>query len=460
MIRCTRIALFGAVFALSILPLGAETISVSLNIRPARLELRPGLVAQVWAYNDVVPGTPIVARVGDRVAIDVANRLLVPTNIHWHGLEVPNDQDGPGSSIPPGGQLRYEFTLGQTGTYWYHSHQVPILDQLDRGLYGAFIVKAAEDAAYSGDHTLILDDWYLDANGRRLEGTARGGMERFGNVESVNGKTGSAIEPLVFHTGELHKLRFINASTAAVHTLRISGHVFRVTHTDGHGLTQPYQTDVLTLSPGERIDAEVAAVGAAGAEYAITSDRPELGLRIPIRYGPGKVSTVSSPFVPPESKTFAGIFEKVPDFVLELNSAMRMGGMGSMGGMGQSMEGMGSMGSTMTSMMRWTINGVSFPDTEPLFVSLGSVVKVRFVNRDTQMMHSMDHPMHLHGAAFLIVSENGARPARETWKDTVSVPAGRYVDVAFVMHNPGAWMLHCHIIDHEDGGMMTMVMAE
>jgi FtsP/CotA-like multicopper oxidase with cupredoxin domain len=471
MIRPIRGAFLGVFFTISVLAAGAETVSVSLTIRPARLELRPGLVAQVWAYNSVVPGTPIVARVGDRVVIDVTNQLLVPTNIHWHGLEVPNDQDGPGFSIPAGAKHRYEFVARQTGTYWYHSHQVPVLDQLDRGLYGPFIVKAAEDAAYSGDHVLILDDWYLDANGRRLEGTARGAMERLGNVESVNGKTGSAIEPLVFRQGELHKLRFINASTAAVHTVRITGHVFRVTHTDGHGLVEPYQIDVLTLSPGERLDAEVAAVGSEGTEYFISSDRPDLGIRIPIKYGPGKVASVSSPYVPPESKAFPGIWDKAPNFVLELGSAMRMGGMGSgsmdgMGGMGNSMGGMGSTdgkestGNTMTSMMRWTINGASFPDTEPLFVKVGSVVKVRFFNRDTQMMHPMDHAMHLHGTYFQVVSENGAKPPRETWKDTVNVPAGRFVDVAFVMRNPGTWMLHCHIIDHEDNGMMTMVMAE
>ncbi len=250
MIKRMRIAFFEAVFAFTLLPLGSETISVPLDIRASRLELRPGLIAQVWAYNNAVPGTPLVARVGDRVEIDVANHLMVPTNVHWHGLEVPNDQDGPGAPIPPGGRRRYEFALGQTGTYWYHPHQFPVMDQLDCGLYGAFIVKAAEDAAYSADHILVLDDWYLDANGRRLEGTARGGMERFGNVESVNGRTGIAIEPIVFRSGELHKLRFINASTAAVHTLRICGHVFRVTHTDGHGLTRPYQTEVIALSPG------------------------------------------------------------------------------------------------------------------------------------------------------------------------------------------------------------------
>lgn len=118
----------------------------------------------------------------------------------------------------------------------------------------------------------------------------------------------------------------------------------------------------------------------------------------------------------------------------------------------------GMMGGSMTDMMRWTINGKSWPDTAPLKVKVGTVVKVRFVNRDT-MMHQMDHPMHLHGAYFQVVSENGRKPARETWKDTVNVPAGQYVDIAFRFVNPGDWMLHCHIIDHEDNGLMTMVQA-
>jgi FtsP/CotA-like multicopper oxidase with cupredoxin domain len=71
----------------------------------------------------------------------------------------------------------------------------------------------------------------------------------------------------------------------------------------------------------------------------------------------------------------------------------------------------------------------------------------------------MDHPIHVHGTYFQVVSLNGQDPPRETWKDTISVPAGQFVDIAFVMKNPGQWMLHCHIIDHEDGGMVTMVEA-
>ena len=434
--------------------------AIQLDIRETRWELRPGLSTSVWSYNGIVPGTPIIVNKGDRVVIDGVNRLPVTTNIHWHGLIVPNDQDGPAKIIRPGTSFHYEFIAEESGTYWYHSHFRPTLIQVDMGLYGPFIIKAPEDDKYSGDHILIFDDWYLDGTGRRLLGSADGMIERSGNIETVNGKTGTAIPPLKVREGELHKLRFINASTAAVHTLHLrGGNQFRVTHTDGHPLVEPYMTPTLVLSPAERFDVELAATGTAGQTWIIDTDRPQLGIRIPIVFLDGKVAPVSSPFAPPTSKIYAGIDMRKPNFVLELNSSMGM-----MGG-GQGMRGMVSMGNMggmqgMESMMRWTINGKSYPDTDPLQVKVGEVVKLRFINKDTQMMHPMDHPMHVHGTYFQIVSQNGRKPNRETWKDTVNVPANEYLDIAFVMKNPGEWMLHCHILDHEDAGLMTTVIAK
>lgn len=443
-----------------------------LDIKEAEWEIRPGLITKVWSYGGSVPGMPIVVKKGDTVRISGINNLPNTTNIHWHGLVVPNDQDGPGKTIKPGERFSYSFKVNDSGTYWYHSHYRPVLDQVDNGLYAPFIVKAPEDDLYSGDHVLVLDDWYLDANGNRLEGTARGDMERFGNIETVNGKTGSAIEPLVLRKGELHKLRFINASTAAVHTIKISGHKFRVTHTDGRSLVEPYETDTITLSPGERIDAEVAAVGEEGKSYVIESERSELGIKIPVNYQAGQVTAVRSPFVSPQSRNIPGIDNRTPDFTLELNSVMDMTAKGqssnasntpmSHGG-GHDMTAM-SMPATesgsMESMMRWTINGKSYPDTDPIEVKLGQVVKIRLWNKDVTTAEKMDHPIHIHGTEFQIVSLNGRKPEQEIWKDTVNVPAGEYVDIAFTMTNPGMWMLHCHILDHEDGGMMTSIVAK
>jgi FtsP/CotA-like multicopper oxidase with cupredoxin domain len=85
---------------------------------------------------------------------------------------------------------------------------------------------------------------------------------------------------------------------------------------------------------------------------------------------------------------------------------------------------------------------------------------MRLWNKDISTAEKMDHPIHIHGTEFQIVSLNGKTPERETWKDTVNVPAGEYVDIAFIMTLPGTWMLHCHILDHEDGGMMTSIIAK
>jgi len=87
---------------------------------------------------------------------------------------------------------------------------------------------------------------------------------------------------------------------------------------------------------------------------------------------------------------------------------------------------------------------------------------MRIYNKDSMSMmvgHRMDHPIHIHGAKFQVLSIKETAPSGELWKDTIPVPSDGYIDIAFSMSNPGDWLLHCHIIDHEDGGMMTAIRA-
>ncbi len=458
-----RLPSFVAAAVLAVLALGSPTAASGatwkLELRAVEWELAPGLRTQAWTYGGTVPGTPIAARPGEPLEIEVSNRLSVATNIHWHGLVVPADQDGPSVLIRPGETFTYRFTPRESGTYWYHPHLPPVLEQLDRGLAAPFIVSAPEDSKYSADRVLVLDDWLLDARGRRLPGSAFGDMERLGNVETVNGKTGAAIEPIRVVRGQRLKLRFINASTAAEHELRIEGHRFRVTHLDGHALAAAYETDSIRLAPGERVDAELAATGTPGAIYRIASGRPDLGISIPIVYGEGSTAAVPSPFAPSIAAGLGPGAFGPPDFVLRLGSAMgaMMSGAGAMAGM---MHGMGG-GGMMAGAMSWTINGKSYPATEALDVKVGRLVRMRIHNDDLPVPggHRMDHPVHLHGTVFQVTSVDGAPPDGVLLKDTVPVPAGGYVDLAFVMTEPGDWMFHCHVIDHEDGGMTTVVRA-
>ena len=109
--------------------------------------------------------------------------------------------------------------------------------------------------------------------------------------------------------------------------------------------------------------------------------------------------------------------------------------------------------------MEWTINGLVYPNTTPTHLHVGQVYKLRFTNADRMMM-AIPHPIHIHGGHFQVLSIDGSPAPTEIWLDTVEVYPGEYVDIAIKFDNPGMWMMHCHVIDHEDGGMMTMLIAE
>ena len=369
-------------------------------------------------------GRPIVVDQGDTVRLTATNRTQEPTNIHWHGLHVPNDQDGPAILIEPGASHDYEFTADQPGTYWYHSHQRPVRDQVDFGMYAPLIVRDAADAGYDRDQILVLDDWLVDRS--------TGHMEIVGDVDTVNGRTGEEIPAIPITTGELHKLRLINASSARTQQLRFPVEV-RVTHTDGMPLPEPYTTRVLTIAPAERYDVELSITGGADQRLAITGDR-DAGMVIPIDYTATDAAPTESPFLAPAPQPVEpGLLTRDPDIEMSLSA-----GMGMRGGMG----------------MVWTINGQAYPSTEGFTVELGRTYVIRFRNNG---MPPTPHPMHIHGTHFRVLSNNGEAVTREAWKDTTIIPPGAYQDIAITFDEPGTWMVHCHILDHEDGGMMTTI---
>lgn len=442
---------------------------VNLDLKEAEWEIKPGLVTEAWTYNGTVPGQPIFAELGEKMIITGVNNLPVTTtNIHWHGLMVPNNEDGPSRLFSPGDKFSYEFNVKETGSYWYHSHFRPVVEQVDMGLYAPFIVKAPEDSSYSGDHVLMFDDWYLGRDGKRLEGTGVGhmNMERQGNLETINGKSAEGIPALEFTKGELHKFRFMNASTAVEHTISVQNHKMRITHTDGRQLEKPMISESVTIYPGERVDVEVLADGEVGQTYYLVTNRPEFGIKMPIRYTNEIVEQVKSPLPTSSLKGFAGIDEKQVDFELFLNSRMKQSTSSNssnndsmMGMSGHSMMNNMSNQDNNNQMTEWTINDNIFPNVPPMNVKVGEVVKVRIHNNDNNGMHAMNHPMHLHGGYFQVVSRNGVRPGQNIFKDTINIPPGEYVDIAFSLKEVGDWMLHCHILDHEDGGMMMVVRA-
>jgi hypothetical protein len=198
-------------------------------------EFLPGQSFYCWGYNGSVPGKTIEAMEGDRVRIIVDNHLPEATSMHWHGLEVPIDQDGiPGISQPliqPGGRFVYEFTLRQNGTYFYHSH-MPMQEMM--GMIGFFIIhpKTPYQPKVDKDFGIILQEWAILPNNPIPNSLS---MEF--NWLTLNGKAGPATTPLIIKLGDRVRIRFVNLGMDH-HPMHLHGNTFYTTGTEAGRLPE------------------------------------------------------------------------------------------------------------------------------------------------------------------------------------------------------------------------------
>jgi manganese oxidase len=222
-----------------------------LYIEEKEWEILKGVKVPVWSFNGTVPGPTMVVNLGDKVAVHFLNTGSQPHSIHLHGmLGLSQEMDGvPATSatVNPGKEFTYEFTAENSGSMMYHCH-VATFNHVDMGMYGALIVKDPADAPVAQDIPLMLDDW------------AVGNMDPFVNVNkrdynyfTVNGKAFPESVPIEGKVGDKIRIRFMNMgyATFSMHT---HGYGVWVTHLDGYPVPQPYQRDVITVAPGERVD--------------------------------------------------------------------------------------------------------------------------------------------------------------------------------------------------------------
>jgi manganese oxidase len=210
-----------------------------VTAKKIRWETEPEKFVEAWAYNDQVPGPQIRVKQGDRVRLVLHNQLPESTSVHFHGVELPNDQDGvpyiTQPPVKPGESFTYEFTVPNSGTHMYHSHHNST-KQVGLGLLGAFIVEPLEPQPIekvSGDYVLVLND---GAHGY-----------------TFNGKSFPATEPLVAKLGQKIRIRFMNEGMM-IHPMHLHGMHMTVITRDGWDLPAPFRCDTLNIAPGERYD--------------------------------------------------------------------------------------------------------------------------------------------------------------------------------------------------------------
>jgi len=224
-----------------------------------RWKILPDIAVDAYAFNGQVPGPTIRFRQGDRVRINVTNRLPETTTVHWHGLILPNVMDGPAEvtqkPIANGEQYRYEFIAVQAGSYFYHSH-----DHVDRqqalGLYGALIIDpalAVDEIAADHEYTIQLQEWLM------REGLTYPAMPMDGgqpNYFTINGRAYPSTDTIRMKVGETLKVRFIGSNNGFIHPMHIHGGPFVVVARDGETLTASarFKADTINVGPGQRYD--------------------------------------------------------------------------------------------------------------------------------------------------------------------------------------------------------------
>ncbi len=210
-------------------------------------EFLPGQRVEAWTYNGVCPGPEIRVTEGDKVRLHVTNQLPQSTAIHWHGLVIPNSQDGvpfiTQPPIKPGTTFTYEFQVreGNAGSHMYHAHYNSA-EQVTKGLLGSFIIEpkdAGTRPQFDREYTIILNDGPI------------GGY-------SLNGKSFPATQPLMAKKGERVLIRYMNEGLM-IHPMHLHGMPMTVTAADGYLLPQPYVCDTLNIAPGQRFEAIVDA---------------------------------------------------------------------------------------------------------------------------------------------------------------------------------------------------------
>ena len=463
------------------------------------LHLEAGLVRRslkgrtytMYAFNGQYPGPLIEAVRGSELTVIFRNRLPHASTVHWHGLRLDSRSDGvPDLSqpaVPPGELFTYHLRFPDAGIYWYHPHVREDVQQ-ELGLYGNMLVRPDSGAQYgpaNREAVLMLDDILVNDDGLvplGLESPTHTLMGRFGNLLLVNG------EPryqLSVKRGEVVRFFLTNTSNTRTFNLSLPGARLKVVGSDAGPYAREAWVESVVIGPAERyvVHARFDRPGPTALVNKVRgldhlygrffAETDTLGV---VEVGGGRTrEDLSASFDALRTDTAAsGELERfrrraegarqealiltleTRDLPAVTNRLMQLDSI-----YFSPMEWSGTM-----PMMNWASTGrqvrwiLRDPSTgrENMDVAWrfrrGEPVRIRLVN-ERRSFHAMQHPIHLHGQRFLILSVNGVPDEHPVWKDTVLLPAGSVVDILLDASNPGRWMLHCHIAEHLSADMMT-----
>jgi FtsP/CotA-like multicopper oxidase with cupredoxin domain len=416
-----------------------------LTLQAAQSQLLPGETAETWGVNGSYLGPTLRAERGDRVEMRVRNDLPETTTIHWHGMHLPAAADGgPHQMIEPGATWTPNWGIDQpAATLWYHPHpHGETADHVYRGVAGLFIVDDPETSHLALPGHYGVDDIPLIIQDKRFDDD--GGLDFSQGLISPTGRLGSTIlvngtsSPYVEITDERVRFRLLNGSNARVYDIGFADkREFDLIGTEGGLLEAPERIDRIQLSPGER--AEIVASFEPGERIVLRSFEPELGTNF-------------------WDRRFAGGDDSFD--LVEIRAASSLT---------RSPEVPGSLATAE----RYDIEDVT--RTRSFELSGQSRINGRKMNPnrvdeivrpgateiwEVRNAAGTPHNFHVHGVSFAVVDYAGEEPPAHLsgLKDTVYVPPDKTVTLLVRFPDypdpDSPYMFHCHILQHEDRGMM------
>lgn len=422
-------------------PQVAKAYDYELIAAPLDVELVPGHVTPALAYGGQFPGKEIRARQGEWLRVRFTNHLDQPTTIHWHGIRLPIEMDGvpyiSQAPVLPGESFVYQFKTPDAGTYWYHPH-VASSEQLGRGLEGPLIVEEREPTGFAHDMTLCLKNWHVDDQGAFTAFSIPREAARVGTLGRLTTVNGKHVPTIDLPAGAVVRLRILNVDNTATYRLNLTDVEARIYALDGHPIEPRAFGDEYLLGPGMRID----------LAYRV----PAAGTEVSLRNGPLRLATLGSTDQGAQPGEWPRPLPPNPVSEPDLERAETVS---------FRFEWVATLASDPAycgKAMYWQINGQAGGehkegDPHPALakLKLGQSYILEFRN-----MAQYFHPVHLHGLTFKVLSSD-RHPVTPYYTDTYLLGKNETARVALVADNPGQWMLHCHVIDHMETGLMGTI---
>ncbi len=391
---------------------------------------------ETYGYNGSILGPVLLLNKGEKNRITIKNNLSDETTVHWHGAIVSHDVDGVhNANILPNKSRTVEFTLNQpAATLWYHPHTMhKTAGQVYKGLAGLIYLEDKESSKLDLPKTYGVNDFPVVIQDKKL---SEDGMldYKVSHMETMHGKSGGylmvngVISPYLNIPNGIIRLRIVNGSNATNYDITLSGRTFYQIASDGGLLKKPVSHTILKLSPGERAEILINSKDLKATDYLYVNNTKAMEFRKTKDKSKGSIPAqlVNIPNITSDLKNL-----KVRDFVLSTNHNGN------------------------------TINGRLFDINRTDFNVKKGTEEIWNISNNINMM-DMPHPFHIHGTQFRVIERNGKIPPlnEQGWKDTVNVEPGENVKVLVKYTVDGIMMYHCHILEHEESGMMGQFMIK